>query len=115
MFKERSNTGYREVMKGIRLKTLVYGKNTLQAEFRLEKNAMLPSHHHPHEQTGFLVSGRLDLTIGDRTHQAFPGDSWSIPGNVEHHAVALEDAIAVEVFSPVREDYLSEKDTPTDR
>ncbi len=67
---------------------------------------ILPAHRHPHEQTGYLVSGRLELTIGDECHLVTPGDSWCIAGNVTHSAVALDDAVAVEAFSPVREDYL---------
>jgi len=48
----------------------------------------------------------LRLTIGDETFDTLPGDSWSIPGDVEHGAAVLADAVAIEVFSPVREDYL---------
>jgi quercetin dioxygenase-like cupin family protein len=36
-----------------------------------------------------------------------PGDSWNIPGNVSHRAEILEDSVAIEVFSPVRENYLN--------
>ena len=115
MFQERTDKGYKKVMEGIRLKTLVYGKKTLLAEFRLEGRAKLPIHSHPHEQTGFLVSGRMDLTIGEKTHQVFPGDSWCIPGNIDHHALALEDSVAIEVFSPVREDYLPKQGTDENR
>jgi quercetin dioxygenase-like cupin family protein len=115
MFQERTNEGYKEIAAGIRQKALVYGKKTLLAEFRLEGGATLPRHKHPHEQTGFLVSGRVDLTIGDKTHQAFPGDSWCIPGNIDHHALALEDSVAVEAFSPVREDYLPQEGTGMNR
>ena len=115
MFQKKTNKGYKEVMEGIRLKTLVHGKNTLLAEFRLKKSAKLPSHCHPHEQTGFLVFGRMDLTIGEKTHQVFPGDSWCIPGHIDHHAFALEDSVAIEVFSPVREDYLPQVDTDENR
>jgi quercetin dioxygenase-like cupin family protein len=53
----------------------------------------------------------VDLTIGDKTHQAFPGDSWCIPGNIDHHAYAVEDSVAVEAFSPVRKDYLPQEGT----
>ena len=38
-----------------------------------------------------------------------PGDSWCIPGHVEHRAEIIEDSVAIEVFSPVREDYLPDK------
>jgi len=46
------------------------------------------------------------LTVGRDIHEVLPGDSWCIPGDVLHCAECLEDAVAVEVFSPVREDYL---------
>lgn len=109
MFHKSDNTGYREAAPGLRLKTLAYGEKTLLSEFRMEKGSTLPRHAHPHEQTGYLVKGRLVLTIGQETFDAGPGDSWSIPGATEHSAVILEDSVAVEVFSPVREDYLPEK------
>ena len=109
MFNKSDVSGYRDALDKIKLKTLVYGEKTLLAEFKLEKGALLPKHNHPHEQTGYLVSGRIDLTIGDVTHQAMPGDSWCIPANVDHHAVALENSVAIEVFSPRREDYIPSK------
>ena len=62
---------------------------------------------HPYEQTGYLVSGHLVLTIGEDVNDVRPGDSWCIPGNVRHGAEIIEESVAVEVFSPVREDYLS--------
>ncbi len=112
MFNKSDSQGYKEPLDKIRMKTLVYGEKTLLTEFRLEKGAVLPRHKHPHEQTGYLVSGRLELTIGEVTHQASPGDSWSIPGNVDHKAFAQEASVAIEVFSPVRDDYLPENREP---
>ncbi len=107
MFERRSNAGYRPALEGIERKTLVHGQQTLMTEFRLRKGAVLPLHSHPHEQTGYLVSGRMRLRIGAEQHEVGPGDSWCIPGSVEHSAVILEDSVAIEVFSPVREDYLA--------
>jgi quercetin dioxygenase-like cupin family protein len=106
MFKKATNTGYHPVLDKIHQKTLVFGAHTLLTEFRLDLGALLPLHSHPHEQTGYLVAGHLELTIGDATHLAEPGDSWCIPGGTPHHARALADCVAIEVFSPVREDYL---------
>ena len=106
MFNKHDASGYKDALEKIKLKTLVHGAKTLMAKFKLEQGAILPKHKHPHEQTGYLVSGRMDLTIGDVTHQVLPGDSWCIPGDIEHNAVAHERSVAVEVFSPVREDYL---------
>lgn len=106
VFLNASDDGYLDALPGIRRKTLSHGTATLMTEFRLEAGYPLPAHEHPQEQTGYLVSGRLRLTIGGETYDVGPGDSWSIPGGVPHGAEVLEDAVAVEVFSPVREDYL---------
>ncbi|HEX3001328.1 MAG TPA: cupin domain-containing protein [Methanoregula sp.] len=106
MFSHYAKTGYRESLPGITQKTLVYGTNTLMARFRLEKGSTLPRHSHPHEQTGYLVSGHMTLRIDDEESDIRPGDSWNIPGNVEHSATIHEDSLAIEVFCPVREDYL---------
>jgi quercetin dioxygenase-like cupin family protein len=106
MFAKSSEAGYSEVLEGVRLKTLAFGGRTLLSSFRISKGATIPTHHHPHEQTGYLVSGRLDFVIGDERFDARPGDSWNIAGEVPHSASALEDSVVIEVFSPVREEYL---------
>ncbi len=98
--------GYRQVLPGVTLKTLVHGEKTLLAEFRLDEGSALPKHAHPHEQTGYLVRGRMRLVIGDDAFEVRPGDSWCIEGGMEHVAEALADSVAIEVFSPAREDYL---------
>jgi quercetin dioxygenase-like cupin family protein len=108
MFSKRNTSGYKQALAGIRMKTLVFGDKTLFTEFLLDKGSVLPKHEHPHEQTGYLISGRITLSIRGITFDAQPGDSWCIPGNVEHGAEILEDSVAIEVFSPVREDYLPE-------
>jgi quercetin dioxygenase-like cupin family protein len=107
MFAEKHASGYIPVAEGISRKTLVHGMHTLMTEFVLKKDALLPAHKHPQEQTGYLVSGHMFLTIGDAVHEVRPGDSWVIPGNVEHRATIIADSVAVEIFSPVRDDYLT--------
>ncbi|RJP77729.1 MAG: cupin domain-containing protein [Desulfobacteraceae bacterium] len=106
MFSKKSPQDYRKVLDGIELKTLVYGEKTTTTEFRLTKGCKLPDHTHPHEQTGYLVSGHMQLRIAEDTFAVTPGDSWCIPGDVSHGADILEDSVAIEVFSPVREEYL---------
>jgi quercetin dioxygenase-like cupin family protein len=106
MFTRSSAVGYKPVLPGIELRTLAYGAKTLLAEFRLAQGSKLPRHSHPHEQTGYLVSGRMRLTIGRETVEVGPGDSWCIASGIEHEAEIVETAVAIEVFSPVREDYL---------
>lgn len=110
MFNPRQAGGYRELLPGIQQKTRAFGEKTLMTEFILARDSFLPLHAHPYEQTGYLVQGRLRLRIGDEEFDAGAGDSWCIPMNVEHGARAVEDAVAIEVFSPVREDYLPNGD-----
>jgi len=107
MFNRTNPDGYRTPLPGIRFKALAYGDRTLLAEFRMAAGSVVPRHAHPHEQTGYLVSGRIRFTAaGGDAFEAGPGDSWSFAGDVEHAAEILEETLAIEVFSPVREDYL---------
>lgn len=106
MFVKRSAGGYIDAVDGIKRKTLAFGENTLLSEFLLKKGKELPAHSHPQEQTGYLVSGKIILYINGEGHEVEPGDSWSIPGDVVHRAEIIEDSVAVEVFAPVRQDYL---------
>ena len=106
MFTRSKSDGYKQVLPGIKLKTLVYGDKSLLTEFHLEQGSQLPVHAHPQEQTGYLISGRIRLSVGEETFEVTPGDSWCVPGNVPHRAEILADSVAIEVFSPVREDYL---------
>jgi quercetin dioxygenase-like cupin family protein len=110
VFEKCSAERYKAPLPGIRMKTLCFGERTLMTEFLLDDGSTLPLHGHPHEQTGYLVRGHIRLRIGGATHDVRPGDSWCIPAGVEHGAQILEDSVAVEVFAPVREDYLPEQE-----
>jgi quercetin dioxygenase-like cupin family protein len=106
MFRPHGASELVAMIEGVSRQTLVHGERTLLAEFHLKQGHTLPRHAHPHEQAGYLVSGHLRFSIGAETFDARPGDSWCVPGGVEHGAEIVEDSIAIEVFSPVREDYL---------
>jgi quercetin dioxygenase-like cupin family protein len=106
MFEKHTAEKYAEPFPGIRQKTLVFGERTLMTEFLLGRGCVLPKHAHPYEQTGYLVKGHIILKIGESEHDTLAGDSWNIPMNVTHGAEILEDSVAIEVFSPLREDYL---------
>ena len=109
MFAKHSRDEYHTPMAGIHMKTICYGTRTLMTEFRLDAGNELPVHSHPHEQTGYLVRGHIVLVIDGHEYDATPGDSWCIAPHVEHGARFLENSVAIEVFSPVREDYLPGK------
>ena len=106
MFKKASQLTYRHLIDGIEMGLMVHGEKTLMARFKLKKGGLIPAHDHPHEQTGLLLSGRLVFTVDGKEREVTPGDSWCIGSGIPHSARAVEDSVAVEVFSPVREDYL---------
>jgi quercetin dioxygenase-like cupin family protein len=106
MFTTASNDGYKKVLAGVERKTLVHGERTLVTEFRFIKGAVVPIHTHLQEQTGYLVKGKLRFTVEGTVIEASVGDSWNIAANLPHGAEALEDSLAIEVFAPVREEYL---------
>jgi quercetin dioxygenase-like cupin family protein len=97
-----------EIFPGVYRRTIVAGDRAMVVEVTLPKGSIVPDHAHPHEQCGYLVSGKLRFTIDDTTATIAPGDGWVVPGDARHSVVALEDSIAIDVFSPLREEYLSQ-------
>lgn len=97
---------YKELLPGVFMKPLTYGEQALLCEFRLEPGAHIPLHQHPHEQSGYLVRGSLRLFGEEGEFEASPGCSWNFKGGVQHGADALTECVLIEVFTPVRQEYL---------
>jgi quercetin dioxygenase-like cupin family protein len=98
---------FKDLFPGIRAQ-LVSGEKLMLARVHLEPNGIVPPHSHPHEQFGFIVEGEVEFTIGGETRHLKPGDYYTIPGGVQHSVkVGPRAAIALDIFSPPREDYLA--------
>ena len=95
-----------EIAPGATRATLACGERTTMVRFEMDAGADIPPHSHVHEQTGYLVSGDLLLVAGGLEWPVSAGDTWSIPGGVVHGGHSQGGAVAVEVFAPVRADYL---------
>ena len=94
-----------EPVPGVRMRT-PYGEKLMLSLVEICDGAEVPLHSHPHEQAGILISGKMDLTIGDETRRLEPGAMYIIPGNTLHRAVAIDGpVVAMDVFNPIREDY----------
>ena len=106
MFTKYNTREFKSLISGVKMRPLAWEEKTLLCEFQLEKGNSIPSHQHPYEQTGTLISGKLNFRIGNEWHFAMTGDSWSIPENVEHEVEILENSVIIEIFSPIRNDYL---------
>lgn len=93
---------------GCRMRT-PFGQNMMLSYLEMEPGAEVPMHSHPHEQGGILLSGVIELTIGEETRRVEAGSIFLIPPNTLHRAYACEGrAVILDVFSPVREDYASQ-------
>ncbi|MFQ5742043.1 MAG: cupin domain-containing protein [Acidobacteriota bacterium] len=87
------------------------GEKVMAAIVTLKKGAVVPAHHHESEQITYILEGGLRFTLGDgSTVDVRAGETLLIPSNVEHAAVALEDTLDLDCFSPIREDWLSGDD-----
>jgi unsaturated pyranuronate lyase len=94
-----------QMLPGLIRRTLVEGASMMVVEFTFDANTQVPNHTHPHEQVGYVVSGRARMTIDGQDFDIGPGDSYHIPSNVPHSALTLTPAVMVDTFSPPREDY----------
>jgi unsaturated pyranuronate lyase len=94
-----------EILPGCRIRT-PYGRNVMLSYLEMDEGAVVPLHRHPHEQAGMLLTGRMELTIGDETRTVEAGSMFIIPPDTPHKAVAMGGpAVVLDVFSPIREDY----------
>lgn len=62
-------------------------------------------HSHPHEQLVYIIKGGIRFEYPGGTFEARTGDSFLVPGGVEHQARAFEDSEVLDIFTPMREDY----------
>ena len=83
----------------------VMGKNMQVVKLNLEKGFYHPPHQHSeNESIGFLISGKLEMSIADRIFIVTPGDIWHHPKEIPHATKAIEKSEAIEIHSPSRKD-----------
>lgn len=102
-----------EKMKGAITRRIVTGERVMLGLVTLQKDDVVPRHAHDNEQVTHVLSGALRFRLGadgedDVTVRA--GEVLVIPANLPHSAVALEDTVEVDVFTPPREDWLNQTD-----
>lgn len=105
MIKLRAAAAPVAMLPGLVRRTLVDGGTLMICEFTFDANIRIPDHAHVHDQVGYVVSGRVAMTIAGETFELGPGDTYHAPSNVRHSALTLEPTVIVDTFSPAREDY----------
>lgn len=96
----------KKVFKGVSLDSLAVGEKSQVTKMNYVSGNYASPHQHPHEQSGYVMSGRYELSIGDEIYELSAGDSYSIPGNQIHAFKVIDGGAVIDVFTPPREDYL---------
>ncbi len=93
---------------GAERRVLSYGGTMMVVEFRFAAGTVAPVHHHPHEQVGYVVSGELTLLMEGRDDVLLrAGASYYVPPDVPHGVIVHAETVLVDVFTPIREDFLA--------
>ena len=111
-FYDASEVNRNEIAPGVTIRTM-WGDKVMMSLVETAPNAVVPNHNHPHEQAGVMIQGEFEMTIGDETRLLRAGDAYVIPGGVEHSVKCGDGwALALDIFSPPREDYMGGDEKP---
>lgn len=92
---------------GVSRKILSYSENLMAVELHFEKGAVGAKHSHPHEQIGYIVSGKLVYQEkGCEDKELQTGDTYYVKPDAEHGILVLEDTVLLDIFTPMRKDFV---------
>jgi len=91
---------------GLRRQIMSFSPSMMLVRHRMAKGWVGTRHAHPHEQMVYVVSGHITFEHPGGRFDARAGDSFLVPGNVEHQASAHEDSEVLDIFTPRRDDYM---------
>jgi quercetin dioxygenase-like cupin family protein len=106
----RWDTVHTEVMNDKIWRKVITGEKAMVAQVFISKGGVVPTHQHESEQITYILEGALEFELEGRRVVVSKGEVLYIPSNVPHRAVALEDTLDLDVFSPIRTDWLTGKD-----
>lgn len=85
---------------------LVHTPNATYSHVRVKSGSILPLHAHFQEQVSYVLEGKFELTVDGVTHGLTKGQVFVIPSNIPHSGLAITDCFILDVFTPVRADYI---------
>ena len=101
----------KEILNDKLWRKLVTGEEVMVAKLWLFKDCLVPVHHHESEQISIVFEGALKFEMEGREVMVRAGEVLVIPSNIPHSALAIEDTVGIDVFSPIRRDWLDGTDT----
>lgn len=93
---------------GVKRKVMSYDQNVMMVKVAFETGGIGALHSHYHTQMSYVESGSFEMTIGEKKGILNKGDGYYIPPNVVHGALCLEAGVLIDVFTPMREDFVKE-------
>ena len=106
VFIENNNIPWEDVDKGMKRKIMAYDDKLMVVKVEFEKGGIGVLHQHYHSQITHVESGKFEVQINGEKKVLAAGDAFYIPPNVMHGAVCLEAGVLIDVFSPMREDFI---------
>jgi quercetin dioxygenase-like cupin family protein len=106
LFVQFDRVAWEEVGSGIRRKVMAYGDELMSVYVEFKRHAVGALHSHPHVQITYIQSGSFTVHIGAESRVLGAGDFYFIPPHVVHGVEAQEDSVLVDVFNPMREDFV---------
>ncbi len=103
-----SKSPVEEVGEGLKRQLLGFDERIMMARVWFEEGAVGEVHQHEHAQVSFVESGAFDVYIDGNERRLNAGDGFYIHPNTDHGAVCRKAGVLIDVFSPVREDFLTE-------
>src|SRR5271157_4348146 len=104
------DTVKKEVMNPRLWRKVISGDKAMVAQVFIAKGGVVPTHQHESEQISYIVDGALKFDLEGQEVIVRAGELLVIPSNVPHSAIALEDTMDFDIFSPIRVDWLTGKD-----
>ena len=101
-----SEIEWEDVAPGLKRQIMGFDDKIMLVKVQFRKGAVGELHKHRHSQVTYVESGAFQMTIGDEVKSLRGGDSFYIPPDVRHGCVCKSDGVLIDVFSPVREDFL---------
>jgi quercetin dioxygenase-like cupin family protein len=95
-----------EPEKGLSRQVLAWTERMMLVRHLMQPGWKGTRHSHSQEQLVYIVRGHLQITCGESVFEVFSGDSFVVPGGVEHQAIAVEVSEVLDIFAPFREDYV---------
>lgn len=106
MFVKNENCKITPCEPGVTRKVMAYNQETMMCEVSFETGAVGNTHSHPHVQVTYVAEGTFEFTIENETQIVKKGDSILMPGNAVHGVKCLETGKLVDVFVPMREEFV---------